>query len=179
MLSLSNVSDVPADLPTLKLALDCGDGRGYQSVAISASLSCSAPNEGIRTVRAQLQDKDGGLTTYTASVTVVDVAPTVSIVSAPATISDQTTYTVSFSFTDPGVLDTWSYTISWGDGTTTGPISASAQGQTLSASHRYNVSKRGGVKSATYGVQVAVSDNGGATGYAGTSVFVTTTAYHP
>ena len=179
VLSITNVQDVAADLPSLQLALDCGDGRGYQSVAIGGSLACSAPNEVVRTARAQLQDKDGGVTPYSAPVTVVDVAPTVSIAGAPTTISEQTTYTLSFTFTDPGVLDTWNSTISWGDGSMTGPISASTQGQTLSASHRYNVSKRGGVKSATYGVQVAVSDNGGATGYAGTSVFVTTNAYHP
>ena len=179
VLSVSGVSDAPADLPTLQLALDCGDGVGYRSVAISGSLSCSAPNEIVRTARAQLRDKDGAVSEYTSSVNVVDVAPTVSIVSAPTTVTDQTTYTISFKFTDPGLLDTWSYSINWGDGTTTGPVAVSAQGGTISASHRYAVNKKGGAKSTTYGISVNVTDNGGATGTTFASVLVTTNGYRP
>ena len=179
VLSVGQVSDSPADLPTLQLALDCGDGRGYQSVALTGTLACSAPNETVRTAHARLGDKDGGITEYAAPITVVDVAPTVAIMSAPATISDQTTYTISFKFSDPGALDTWTYSINWGDNTTTGPISVSAQGGTLTASHRYTVNRKGGNKSATYTVGVSVADNGGATGFASAGVLVTSNGYHP
>jgi hypothetical protein len=179
LLSVNSVSDAPGDLSTLQLTLDCGDGRGYQSVAVTGSLACSAPNETVRTAGAQLRDKDGGVTTYSSSVTVIDLPPAVSIVSAPTTISDQSNYVISFKFLDPGVLDTWSYTIYWGDGTTSSPVSVSTQGGTLSATHRYTVNKRGGTKSAQYSVTVGVTDNGGATGYANSTVLVTTNGYRP
>lgn len=173
VIGVSRVTDSPADLPTLQLALDCGDGRGYQAAAVGSSLTCPAPNDGTRTARAQLRDKDGGLSEYSAVVTISDVAPSVMIVNAPTSISEQTTYTVSFTFTDPGLLDSWQYVINWGDGTATAPASVTVQGNTLTASHQYQIVKRGGVKSATYNVTVSVSDNAGLIGTAFTSVLVT------
>lgn len=177
VLTIRAVTDALGDLPSVQAALDCGDDRGFQPVGTGASggsLSCSAPNDGMRTVRAQLRDKDGGVTEYSAHVSVLNVAPTVTILSAPATISDQDTYTISFRFADPGVLDSWQYTVNWGDGTSTNPGSTSSQGGTISASHRYSVNRRGGAKSATYVVTVGVSDNGGAFGSAQRTVLVTT-----
>lgn len=173
VLSVSNVFDAPADLPTVQLALDCGDGRGYQSVATSGSLTCAAPNDALRTARAQLRDKDGGMTEYTAQVKIVDVAPTVTVISAPAGISDKTTYTISFKFTDPGLLDSWAYSIAWGDGTSSAPVSVSTQDGTISASHNYQIDRRSGSKSQTFTVTVRVNDNSGTTGTATSTVLVT------
>jgi hypothetical protein len=161
----------------MQQALDCGDGRGLQSVGTGASggsLTCAAPNEGLRTVRAQLRDKDGAVTEYTSQVLIQDVAPTVTVLSAPASISEQKLYTISFKFTDPGVLDSWSYAVNWGDGTSTSPISVSSQSATISASHSYRIDRRGGTKSTTYLVTIDVSDNGGASGSAQRTVLVTT-----
>ena len=172
VLTLTNVSDAPADLPSLQLALDCGDGVGYRPVGGHASLACSAPNEVVRTVRAQLRDKDGGVTEYAAQVSVLNVAPAVTILSASATISERDTYTISFRFTDPGPLDSWRYSFDWGDGTSITPINVSTQGGTISGSHRYSVNRRGGTKSATYIVTVGVSDDAGAVGAATSTVVV-------
>ena len=171
-LSVANISDSPADLPSVQLFLDCGDGSGYQSATVGSSRSCAAPNDGLRTARARLRDKDGATTEYSAVVSIANVAPTVSIVSAPDNITEQTTYTLSFRFTDPGLLDSWSYTVNWGDGTSSAPTIVASQGGTLSATHRSQVSRRGGAKSATYNVVVSVSDNGGGTGSATRSVLV-------
>ena len=173
VLSVSNVSDVSTDFPTVQLALDCGDGGGYQSVAITGSLTCAAPNDVIRTARAQLRDKDGGVTEYARQVTIVDVAPTVTVLSAPAGIADKTTYTISFKFSDPGLLDSWAYRIDWGDGTSSALVSVTTQGGTLSASHKYQIDRRGGNKSQTFVVTIRVNDNGGAVGTATSAVVVT------
>jgi|tagenome__1003787_1003787.scaffolds.fasta_scaffold20945093_2 probable HAF family extracellular repeat protein len=178
VLRVNNVYDAAADLPTVQLALDCGDGRGYQSVAITGSLTCAAPNDALRSARARLSDKDGGVTEYTTQIAILDVAPTVSVVSAPAGIADKSTYTVSFKFTDPGLVDTWSYSVDWGDGTSSAPVSVATQGGTLSASHRYQIDRRGGNKSQTFGVTIRVSDNSGAIGTVTRTVLVTGSGAH-
>lgn len=172
VLRVGNVSDSPADLPTLQLALDCGDGSGYQSVAITGSLTCSAPNDAVRTARAQLRDKDGAINEYTTQITIYDVAPAVTV-SGPAGIPDKSTYTISFTFTDPGLLDSWTYSIDWGDGTSSAPVSVTTQGTPLSAAHRYQLDRRGGNKVQTFTVTVRVNDNNGAAGMATTGVVVT------
>ena len=172
-LSVSDVSDASADLPTVHLALDCGDGRGYQSVAITGSLTCAAPNDALRTARAQLRDKDGGVTEYTTLVTIVDLAPTVTVLSALTAISDKTTYTISFKFTDPGLLDSWAHSIDWGDGTSSPSVSVTTQGGTIAASHKYQIDRRGGNKSQTFVATIHVNDNGGAVGTATSTVVVT------
>jgi probable HAF family extracellular repeat protein len=172
VLSVSDVFDASADYPSLQLALDCGDGHGYQSVAITGSLTCAAPNDALRTVGAQLRDKDGGVREYTAQVRILDVAPTVTVLSAPPAISDKSTYTISFKFTDPGLLDSWAYSIAWGDGTSSAPASVATQGGTISASHQYQIDRRAGNKSQSFVVTIRVNDNGGAAGTATSTVIV-------
>lgn len=179
VLSVANVSDVLADLASVRVSLDCGDGQGYQPVATTGSVTCAAPNEAARVARAQLVDKDGGVTQYSATITVLDVAPVVTILSAPATVDSQKDYTISFRFSDPGVLDQWSYSINWGDGSTTSTTSVASQGTTITGSHRFNLPKKGGVKSATYTVTVTVWDNGGASGSANVPVQVTAVPGRP
>ena len=174
VMRMSQISDAPGDVATLQLSLDCGDGRGYQSAAVSSALTCAALSAGLRTARAQLRDKDGGVTEYASQVSIQDVAPVLAILSAPTSVSEQSTFTVSFKFTDPGLVGSWSYAVNWGDGTSTSPITVASQGGSLSASHRFSVVRRGGVKSAAFIVTVSVSDNGGATGFASSTVVVST-----
>lgn len=171
--SMSQVSDAPGDLATLQLSLDCGDGRGYQAVAVTNALTCSAPNEEMRTARARIADKDGAVSEYAQQVTIANVAPAVTILSAVGSSSDKAAYTISFSFVDAGVLDRWSYTIDWGDGTSTAPTSVAVQGGTVTASHQYPAIKKGGGNiKLTYTVTVRVTDNAGAVGSASRSVVV-------
>ena len=171
-MTISRVWDAPGDLATLQLSLDCGDGRGYQSGGVGATITCSAPNDAVRTARARLADKDGGVTEYTQQVTIHNLAPAVTILSAPTTASTKAAFTVSFKFVDDGVQDRWNYTIDWGDGAATAPISIATQGGTISASHLYQVIKKGGNPSVTYTVTVRVTDDGGGVGSASRSVVV-------
>ncbi len=178
-LAVSNVSDVAADLASVRISLDCGDGRGYHAVATPASLACAAPDDATRGARAQLVDKDGGVTVYSAAVTVADVAPAITILSAPTAVTTQTDYTISFRFSDPGLLDQWSYSIDWGDGTPARIASVGTQGTTITNSHRFGVSRKGGVKSTGYTITVIVTDNAGRAGSASVPVQVTVVNGHP
>jgi hypothetical protein len=71
-LSLTGATDPSsADAASLQYAFDCGDGAGYGPFGASSTRSCPTSNVGLRTVRGQVRDKDGGVTEYTATVGVV------------------------------------------------------------------------------------------------------------
>ena len=155
-LSLTGAQDAPGDVSTLQYAFDCGSGAGYGAFSASSSTACVAPDNGTRTVRAKIMDKDGAVTEYTKSVTVVNVAPTIAITSAPSGKTG-VDYLLAFRFTDPGTADApWLYQILWGDGKRdAAPKSTSVQGATITDSYRYN-------KPGNYSITVRVTDKDGA-----------------
>ena len=157
-LSLTGAQDAPGDVPTLQHAFDCGNGSGYGAFSASSSIACVVPDNGVRTVRARIKDKDGAVTEYTKSVTVVNVAPAIAFISAPASAKTGVDYTLQFRFTDPGTLDApWSVLTTWGDGKpAAGPSQVSAQGLAITQTHRYT-------KAGSYTITVRVTDKDGGT----------------
>jgi uncharacterized membrane protein len=155
-LSVTGAQDAPGDVATLQQAFDCGDGTGYGVFSASSSTACAVPDNGVRAVRAKIKDKDGAVTEYTGSVTLVNVAPTIVVTSAPASGKTGIDYTLAFRFTDPGTADSpWLYQIVWGDGKhAAAPKSASIQGATITESYRYT-------KAASYSITVRVTDKDG------------------
>jgi hypothetical protein len=87
----------------------------------------------------------------------VNVAPTIAIISAPASGKSGVDYALSFKFTDPGTADApWLYQIIWGDGKRdAAPKSVSVQGATITESYRYN-------KVGSYSITMRVTDKDGA-----------------
>ncbi|PYO48471.1 MAG: hypothetical protein DMD72_07210 [Gemmatimonadetes bacterium] len=157
ILSLTSVSDALGDLPTLQYAFDCGDGSGYQPFGSSGSFACSPVDNGVRTVRAKVRDKDGGMSEYTGSVTVLNVAPTITLVSAPTNGNVGVDYTIQFRFSDPGTTDSpWTYQTTWGDGTKTALTATTTQGALITQTHRYSIGS-------TYTITVRVTDKDGGT----------------
>jgi hypothetical protein len=155
-LSLTGAQDSPGDMPTLQHAFDCGNGSGYGAFSASSSIACVALDNGVRTVRAKIKDKDGAVSEYSKSIAVVNVAPAIAFVSAPSGKTG-VDYTLAFRFTDPGTADApWLYQIIWGDGKRdAAPKSASVQGATIAETYRYN-------KAGTYSITVRVTDKDGA-----------------
>ena len=104
--SLTNPQDVPADLPTLTYAFDCGSG--YGSFLSATSATCSAGSTpGAKTVKGKVKDKDGGETEYTASVTINDVVPDITSVTGPALpvqlVGSSATANITVTFTGAAV----------------------------------------------------------------------------
>ncbi len=135
-------------------AFDCG--AGYGPVGPASSASCLTVDNGVRAVRGQIRDKDGGATEYTAQVTINNVAPAVTA-GANTTITSGDNFTLNGSFTDPGALDyPWLSSINWGDGSAATTGTSTAPGA-ISGTHRY-------VQAITYTVGLTVRDKDGAPG---------------
>ncbi|WP_404791342.1 PKD domain-containing protein [Altericista sp. CCNU0014] len=145
-IQLSGTYTDPGILDTHTLTWDFGDG----SAPITGTLTPTHiyADNGTYTVSFTVTDKDGGSTTDTLVVTVNNVAPTIATLNGPVTLSEGDTATFSATATDPGTLDTLTYTWTFGDGST--PI----QGQT--ATHTF-------ADNGLYTVSLTVTDNDGAT----------------
>ena len=74
-------------------------------------------------------------------------------------IDESTRFDLTFDFTDPGIIDTHTATIDWGDGTpvSVGTVVEANGSGTVSATHIYEAN-------GIYFIQVSVEDNDGAVG---------------
>jgi uncharacterized repeat protein (TIGR01451 family) len=168
-LALAGAADVSAAdaAAGFAYAFDCGSGSGYGPFGAAPSAQCPTDDDGTRTVRGKIRDKDGGESEYTAAVEVVNVPPTCGPVSAPlAPTPVGTTVSVSAPIVDPEAADTHTGTIAWGDGTSS---SAAVAGGVATAGHAY-------AAPGVYTVTVDVADDDGGTA---TCVFRYVVVYDP
>jgi hypothetical protein len=160
-LSLTGASD-PSSADTsagFTYAFDCGDGSGYGPFSGSNGATCPTTDNGARPVGGKIRDKDGGVRQYTATVTVKNVAPSVT---GPADQSSSEGSTASFtlgSFSDPGADSPWSVDINWGDGSAHSTFTKATTGSLGSQSHAY-------ADNGSYTVTVIVTDKDAESGQA-------------
>lgn len=155
----------------LSYTFDCDDGTGYRPLSASTTITCPTDDNGDRIVKALLRDKDGGVHEYRTTVTVQNVAPTLSPITAPLDPrSVGTPISTSATFTDPGTADTHTAMWAWGDGSTTAGTLQEINGSgSVSGSHTYTTP---GIYSVTLTV---VDDDGGSA----TTVFTYVVIYDP
>jgi hypothetical protein len=77
-------------------AFDCGAGGGYTAFSTATSATCSAADNGTRTVKGKIHDKDLGETEYAVPVTIYNVAPRASF-SVPSSVSEGSAMELSLS----------------------------------------------------------------------------------
>jgi large repetitive protein len=138
---------------------DCGDGSGYGAYGASNSTSCSTTDNGIRSVKGQIKDKDGGNTAYTGSVTVNNVAPTVTAATGQSSDEGESHSFSLGSFSDPGSDSPWAVDVDWGDTSAHTTFNETFAGPAVShlitaKSHKYDDND-------TYTVTVKVTDKDG------------------
>ena len=93
-----------------------GDVSGENVTVNWSTLQSFGINDnGIYTLGLQVSDGNGGVDTTTATLTVNNTAPTLSI-SGSTSIEQGAVYTLNLSATDPGNDTISSWTINWGDG---------------------------------------------------------------
>src|SRR5205823_493285 len=121
-------------------AFDCGTGSGYSAYGSSNTATCPTTDNGTRSVKGKIKDKDGGEREYTGSVTVNNVAPVVTVTSPSyGTLyakngTSNPTVTTTATFTDAGTADTHTCSVAWDDGTSSpGTVSESNGSGTCTA----------------------------------------------
>lgn len=141
----------PSSPAATKASATCAFGSAH---AVDTTITCTDNG----TVIATLSATDGTNTTSdTASITIANAPPTVTITS-PDSIASSTIYDIGQSLPlsltrgDPGTNDTATCTVDWGDGTVVGPSLAAC-----TAAHAY-------AAQGAYTLSVSVTDDDGDTG---------------
>src|SRR5207302_11173313 len=122
------------------------------------------------TITVTIADEDGVQATASTSVTVNNVPPAnVQLSLSAATINENDSTTLNGSFSDPGILDTHTVIISWGDGSARTAVNLAAGVLSFSGvSHPYLDNPASG----SYTITVTVIDSDGASGSGITRVTV-------
>lgn len=135
------------------------DGDGEFDDATGVTADFFAEDDGSYTVRLRVTDSLGAWVVGTAAVTVENAAPEILalVTSAPGVgcIATVGLVEITATFSDPGVFDTHTALIHWGDGTTcAGAVEEIGGAGAITASHAY---ASGGV----YTVTLTVTDDDG------------------
>ena len=148
------------------IGVDWGNGMAQEWLS---------PGLGDNTFEFKMLFKDEGKGTYTVTLTVDDgtgvnppvdktltlvvrnVAPSVTMTTSATTLLDHDTLNVSGSFTDPGVLDTFTASTDWGDGSASTQAYTATAPKTFAFSHVYPTPGQ-------YKVTTTVTDNDGGKG---------------
>jgi hypothetical protein len=129
-------------------AFECNGGlltsATYEDNSVTAdSTTCPTNDNGTKTVRAKIMDKDGGSNEYTKSITVNNVAPTATF-NAPTSVNQGNSFTISLgSVSDPSSADSLTYAFDCGNGA--GYVSSSTPSKTCSAIDKPTLTVKGKV----------------------------------
>src|SRR5262249_8277303 len=156
----STASDADGD--PLSYLWSFGDG----ATATGAAPTHLYADNGTYTVTLTVNDGQGGSTSDSLVVTVLNVAPTLTLSGASA-VNEATTYTLNLAANDPGQDTIANWTITWGDGSV-----QTVTGNPGSVSHTYADGPR------TYTISATASDEDG-TYNAGNSLNLTVTNAAP
>jgi hypothetical protein len=126
---------------------------GDESFSLSQSGVKSYRDNGEFTVTLYVGDGQGGLRVKTTRATIRNVKPTVTGINK-ATFSAGNTYSATGTITDPGLDDTFTATVDWGEGS--GPASLPVTDNSISLNHVY-------ATPGYYNLVVKVTDDDGAT----------------
>jgi hypothetical protein len=104
------------DNQALTYAWDFDNDGEYDDATGAKPTFTRVGQDGTFPVSVKVTDPDGGYDTADVSVTVTNVAPSVSDLSSNSPRDENTALTVTGKVTDPGWLDTLTAEIDWGDG---------------------------------------------------------------
>lgn len=177
-ITLSGTITEPDAGDTVALTVNWGDGStptvtSYGSGTSTISLTHQYLDDGptgtagdLQTIGLSIEDGNGGSDTDSTSVTVNNVAPSLTNVAiAPTAITAGSSATLSGTIGDTGTLDPHTVVINWGDGTTNTTLNLLAAVTSFSADHQFATAG-----SFTIGVTLTDDDLGQATGSAGITV---------
>lgn len=121
------------------------DGATYANASTIDSTTCVHDDNGTKTVRGRIIDRDGGFSEYTKEITVTNVAPRATL-EAPASADQGSNFTLSLTnVTDPSSADrdTLSYAFDCGNGS--GYVASSSASKSCTALDQPNMTVKGKV----------------------------------
>jgi hypothetical protein len=158
------------DSPTYTVIVDYGDETGTQELLLNTGntfdLNHTYYDNGVYTVLVTVFNEDVEYGSDTANVTVNNIPPSIISMSVSPTnpLRPGVPVELTVMFSDPGILDTHTVTIKWGDGTSTN-YTKEAGFNIMSGSHIY-------VKTGNYEIVVTLTDDDGGTSQASMHVVV-------
>jgi hypothetical protein len=115
----------------------------YNNSGTANSTTCPTTDNGTKTVRARIIDKDNGFNEYTKSITVNNVAPTATF-NVPASANQGDSFTISLADgSDPSNTDNLTYAFDCGNGA--GYVTAPSPSKSCSALDRPALTVKGKV----------------------------------
>jgi uncharacterized repeat protein (TIGR01451 family) len=147
--TLSGTITDPGTLDTFTLTVDWGDGSAPEQFNYPAGTTnfnethtyldddpTGTPSDDI-SISLTLTDDDTGSDTDSAIVTVSNVAPTLSNITANSPINENEVVTVTGTINDPGTLDTFTLAVDWGDGSAPELFNYAAGTTSFNETHTY------------------------------------------
>ncbi|MFL5340262.1 MAG: FG-GAP-like repeat-containing protein [Gemmataceae bacterium] len=179
----------PGTLETFTATVDFGDGTTQSATGSPGGTTHTitfthqyvddnptGTSSDLASISVTVSDDDPGSGSGITAVTVNDVAPTVTGVSLnPTSLTEGSSTTLTVSFTDPGIQDTFTATVNWGDGTSTDTVSvgtAQAPNHSFTLSHVYADDNSSGAPPNVFTLSVTVQDDDTLSGTGGAQVTV-------
>jgi methionine-rich copper-binding protein CopC len=139
--------------------VDFGDGSAVVSGTVNEVLKTIAAghtyaDNGSYTVTVSVTDDDGASNSSSATVTVSNVAPSMSGVTIDSNIDEGSGATLSGQMSDPSTKDTFTLSVDWGDGSTVENFPHPAGSTDFTHPHTY-------VNSGQYTVTITLTDDDG------------------
>jgi predicted extracellular nuclease len=160
------------DGDALTYAWDLNNDGVFETAGQTVEFSAAGlDGPGSRTVAVQVTDEGGLSAADSATVNVTNAAPILGAINAPTLpVKIKVNVSISAAFSDPGMLDTHTATINWGDGVVTaGTVSETNGSGTVSGTHKYT-------KAGLYNITMTLTDKDGASA---TQVFEYVVIYNP
>jgi hypothetical protein len=129
-ISGSGSSDADGTITSYKWDLNYNAGLGFRTSITGVGFTYhAADGAASRTIALRVTDNDGNIVTETTTLTLNNVAPTLTL-SGDASTSEGATYTLGWTKTDPGQDTVSSYSIDWGDGSDPTVVAGNASSST-------------------------------------------------
>ncbi len=161
----------PGTLDTFTVVIDWGDGteattleleageRSFDADHVYADDDPAGTSSDAYAIQVSVTDDDLGRGEAEAEVTVSNVAPSALTLEHESSIDEDGTLHLAGEFVDPGVDDTFTVTVDWGDGSEPTVLDLEAGERSFEASHQYLDDDPTATPSDVYTVTVTVEDD--------------------
>ncbi|PSB21152.1 hypothetical protein C7B65_04220 [Phormidesmis priestleyi ULC007] len=124
------------------------------------------------TITVTVTDQDGDSGTIQSAIAVANVAPTITRLALDSTnINENDTVTLTGTFTDPGLQDTHTAIVNWGDDTTSSlPINQNQLSRTFQITHQYQDDNPTGTPFDILPITVTLTDDDTGSAQASTAI---------